>query len=120
MKKQLLIALLFISSLGFAQEHSFKIQFKNTENTIRMICLDNCEWFEIEFKTSDFNTPKFISNHGESDDSTNAQYLFSLEKIDDEKFVLKGLQNTEWKEYEFKTKGFWANFLLTDKGLKNL
>lgn len=120
MKKTLLFGLLTISSFAFAQENTFKIQFKNTEKTIRMICLDKCDWFELEFKTTDFNAPKYFNEKGETSSNSDSQYLFSIEKNEDETFILKGLKNTEWQEYKFKTKGFWTNFLLTDQTLQSL
>ena len=120
MKKLLLFTLMMFSSFGFAQQNEFKIQFKNTEKSIRMICLNNCEWYELEFKTADFTSPKYFSEKGEVAQTTDSEYLFSIEKIEDETFVLKSVKNIEWDEYKFKTKGFWANFLITEKTLQSL
>lgn len=122
MKKIILSSLFLVSSyFAFAQESNFKIQFKNTENTIRMMCLENCEWIEVEYKVADFNGKKFFSEKGETtSDNEEAQYLFSLENIDGENFVIKGLKNVAWEEYTFQTKGFWKNFLLSEESLKSL
>lgn len=122
MKKIILSSLFLVSSyFAFAQESNFKIQFKNTENTIRMMCLENCEWIEVEYKVGDFNGKKFFSEKGETtSDNEEAQYLFSLENIDGENFVIKGLKNVAWEEYTFQTKGFWKNFLLSEESLKSL
>ncbi|WP_372472891.1 hypothetical protein AB4865_08720 [Capnocytophaga sp. ARDL2] len=118
MKKIILTALLGCTSLVNAQ--SFEIQFKNTTEDVRMICIEGCDFDEVIIKASDFTSPRLFSNKGEVENGENAKYLFSIEKTDENTFKVSGIENTHWEELQFKLKGFWKNFIINHKGIYSL
>lgn len=117
--KKIAIAIL-LGCASFVNAQSFKIQFKNTTEDVRLICLDGCDFDEVSFKVSEFDSPKIIGNKGEMTNKNYSKFLFSIEKVDENTFKVKGIENTQWEELQFKLRGFWKNFIINEKGIYSL
>lgn len=77
---------------------NFNIEFEKSNNSIKMICKQGCEWKELNFDLN-LNTPQIVNKYGlnkvnqrNKDDSF---YLVLLQ--DEEIFDMKSTKNTKWK-----------------------
>lgn len=120
--KYLFTTLVSVLSIGaFAQTADFGIHFKKDGEKLRLICDKGCDYNELSYDLSDFKSPKYFNENGETKaGDLSGTYLFSIQEVEDGSYKIEGLKDTAWESYVFKTSGFWANFLLTGDEMLSL
>lgn len=120
--KYFITTLVSALSIGaFAQVADFGIHFKKDGEQLRLICQEGCNYNELRYELSDFKTPKYFNENGETNaDDLSGAYLISIQQEEEGLYKIEGLKDTAWESYLFKTSGFWANFLLTGNEMLSL
>ena len=82
----------------------FKIKIESGKNTIKLTCLQGCNWKELHYRTTNVNILQAVNRFGMID--LNLREVVQSEDVNDFLFIieteansikLKGLEGTAWK-----------------------